>query len=257
MSIEAQKFLENNNIKLEKGQFRLFDAKDINQIIENYSVYYNCDVKQVCIKDIVGYEYAWHKESNDLFESFNNYFNSEGDSYHSRANGMLNYSSSEIIEKIASSFIIEPINVTEFEDNKFVISTNGIHRFHILKVAYLGELAKCKTQEEIDYVNTRFTIPAKVEKIDYFKSYCSYLLNNFHKNANSSFWLRCDKKDPSLCVFDQKTNHFSFTDEELLEYVKSNLYNSVFDNYEIMYYSQKYPSFNDFINNRIKKNNQK
>jgi len=97
MSIVVEKFLKENEFDLKEEQCRLLESRDINQILSDYMVTSNDVSKNVCMKNIVGYDYSRRNESNDLFTSFSNYFDNNGDSYHSRANGMLNYSVNEIV----------------------------------------------------------------------------------------------------------------------------------------------------------------
>ena len=247
ISVAAQKFLERNKIDLVEGKERLYETKDINILLDNYMISNDIGNKFVCIKDIYGYSYSWRMESNDLFKSFNNYFNSEGDSYHSRANGMLDYSSDEIVERLENSFIKEPIILLEVEDNKYVVETNGIHRFNVLKVSYLGEISKCKTEEEIERVNKLFTIPVKVNKIDIFKSYCNYLLNKF-KKEEGRFWVSSNTNNSDLCAIEHGDEKFTLTNDELLEYVKNNIKEDAIDDEQIEWFTSQYPSFADFIN---------
>lgn len=252
MSIAAQRFLEKNEIDLKIGQ-QLYETKDINEILEYYGVSINIGWKDVCIKDILGYDYGWRNEPNDLLKCFNSYFDSEGDTYHSRANSMLDYSSSEMIEKLKASFKNEPICLSEVEDNKYVIGTNGIHRFIILKVSYLGELSKCTTQEEIEEVNKKFTIPVTVQKTDVFKSYCNYLLNRFGNTNLGNFWFKIDRNNPNLSIVDNGSTKLVLTDEELLDYMIANIQSDIIEEGTINYSCRKYPSFNNFMNLYIEK----
>jgi len=57
---------------------------------------------------------------------------------------MLDYSSEEIIEKLSSSFNDEPICVQEIDKGKYAISTNGMHRYSVLRAHYLLELQRVK-----------------------------------------------------------------------------------------------------------------
>lgn len=250
MSIAAQQFLEKNNILLEKGKHRLYEVKDINIILDEFRV--TSDLireKQICIKDILGFDYSWRRETNDLYQTFNSYFNSEGDSYHSRANGMLEYSSSDIAEKLSASFRVEPIKVVEVEEGKYVVDENGIHRFNILKVSYLGEIAKCTSQEEVEEVNEKFTIPVKVRKIDIFKSYCNYLLNTFKKDSSAFYWIR-SLDESELCSVSYGGTKVTLTNEELLAFVIENVKSEMIEgNWYIEMLADNYDSFKNFIGN--------
>lgn len=257
MSVGARKFLERNNIKLEDLEQSIYEAKDINQILDRYRVSTRITLEQICVRDILGYDYSWRGESNNLLNSFYSYFDTAGDTYHSRANGMLEYDSSEIVDKLGYSFRVEPIEVDEIEHGMYIISNNGIHRFNILKVSYLGELGKCDTDEEKKVIDSKFTIPVKVQKADVFKSYCNYLLNNFG-NEKVHYWLSCDKNDSSLCRVRVGTEEMFFNEEQLGTYVKKNISSEFTNDPEIIYFSQKYSSFGNFMSDFVNdKNNQK
>lgn len=250
MSIAVKKFLEKNKIELHPGQYKIFETNDINQILSDYMVVNEGVNSKIYIKNIVGYDYSWRCESNDLFTSFHNYFDSEGDTYHSRANSMLNYSIYEMVSKLESSFKNEPIVLMEVDNNKYIVSNNGIHRFHILKIAYLGRIAKCNTQEEIDEVNSEFVIPCISQKIDVFKSYCNFILNSCKKEKyEKTFWISIDKDNPDLCNVEYNKEKIIVNNEQLLEFVINNINLELLDNYEMEFYQRKYPSFNEFLSN--------
>lgn len=246
----AQKFLEQNDIDLKLGYQRLYETADINEILERYMVSLNIGWQNVCIKDILGYDYGWRGEPSDLYQSFTSYFDSEGDTYHSRANSMLNYSSSEMVEKLSQSFKDEPISLLEVEKGKYVVETNGIHRFNILKVCYFGEIKKCRSQEEIDAVNKKFTIPVQVSKIDIFKSYCNYLLNRFQSD---NVWFSIDKSNSKLSILSYEMKKITLNNHELLQHISDNIKPEIIEESEINYFCQKYPSFKEFLSLYIEK----
>lgn len=250
MSNVAKRFLKENNIALEEGQVRVFETKDINKILAEYGIIYNFEEqKYICIRDIVGFDYSWRGDTNDLYYNFNSYFNDMGDSYHSRANGMLNYLSSDIVEKLMPSFKSEPMKVLEVEDGKCIIYGNGIHRFNILKVSYLGEISKCTSKEKLEEVNKKFTIPVALGKIDIFKSYCNYLLNKFKKNPAMNYWIEV-LEDPNICSVSYNKTKETLTNEELLNFIIDNTELEMIESdLELARYILDYDSFNSFISN--------
>lgn len=73
-----------------------------------------------------------------------NFFGDKNDGYHTRSLGMLDYTSEEIVPKLQNSFEVEPMILDEVDDGKYCISTNGMHRYTILRIHYL--LDKLKKQ---------------------------------------------------------------------------------------------------------------
>ncbi len=243
MSNSAMNFLEKNHIPLSFGMYKICRLQDINQILDSYQVACGSELKNVCVRDILGFDYHLYYGSSDFFTSFCHYFDDKGDSYHSRDNGMLQYSSSEMVERLQKSFEEEPISVKEMDDTYF-ISINGLHRFHILKCSYLGEISKCKTREEMDEVDKKFVIPVKVSKIDIFKSYCNFLLHNF---SLGDYWFYCDGKRSDLCEISYSSSKVKLTDYELVSFIKERVDFSKVSIKELDYLCQEYPSFKEFM----------
>ena len=64
-------------------------------------------------------------------------------------------------------------------DNKHVILTNGMHRFIVLRLLYLNERGKC-SNNNLDNLNQKYTIPVQTTKVDTTKTYCKYLIDIFN-----------------------------------------------------------------------------
>ena len=224
MSIIVEKFLKENQFNLSEGQHKLLESRDINHILSDYMVVGHNKNDKICIKNIVGYDYSWRNESNDLFTSFNNYFNNEGDLYHSRANSMLKYSIDNIVSILERSFVSEPISLLKVENDQYIIDINGIHRFHILKVAYLARISKSTTKEDAQKIDDEFSIPCLIHEIDVFKSYCNYILNTCKKEEyDKHFWLSTNKDNSEICEVEYNGEKQKYNVEQLLEFMINNI----------------------------------
>ena len=125
-----------------------------------------------------------------------------------------------------------------------------MHRFTVLRINYILELMKGKKREEVD---KQFTFSANVTKIDYFKTYCNYLLCNIDNDVD---FLKYASNDNYQINYDlikiiMKNGHKEFVStEELYDRVLSKLDNiSVRFINDIEYYYKKIPSFKEFIDN--------
>ncbi|MDD6879633.1 MAG: hypothetical protein PUD59_05385 [bacterium] len=245
MSESVEKFIKKNNISKEIINKSIFDVNDINRILGENLVTTHRFNTNVCIKDIVGFDYSWRGDTDNLLYNFNKYFDNDGDLYHSRDNGMLEYSTYEMPTKLVNSFLKEPITVIEIENGKCVIESNGIHRFHILKVSYLNEISKCKNDYEKREIDKLFTIPVEKNQVDILKSYSCFMLNNYCINNEKRYWIYVDRKNPDISIISVDNEKIRLTDEELIEFVKKNVNVS---EEELEQYRKYYPSFNDYVN---------
>lgn len=184
LSEEAQEFLSKNGTTYEdlrtKVSTRLYSLQDNDSIIFDYLISLDREPKNISIADIVGYDYTFANTitTSDIFKSFPNFFQKNGDSYHTRANGMLEYTSDNMIQKLLRSFKEEPIKLVGATKGKYVIDVNGLHRYTLLRSLYLIELSKLgDNQEEIEKLNAKYTIPVEASEIDFIKTYSHYILS--------------------------------------------------------------------------------
>lgn len=179
MNEDAVKFMEKNGfdpILLEAdldSAFILRKPQHLNDVLSKSTAFYNpAESMEISIADIYGYDTC---KGENIFESFEKYFESNGDTYHTRSIGLLDYSSDEIIKKIDRSFYSEPIKVAEVEKNKYVITVNGRHRFTVLRAHYLMELYKSIIPDEKE-LKEKYKIPVKCERLNTLKTYSVYIL---------------------------------------------------------------------------------
>lgn len=183
LSDDTLDFLKRNGTSYEelreKVDTRLYSLKDIDYIVNSYLIRLDREPKQVSIADIVGYDYEFANtiNTNDIFESFPNFFQTNGDSYHTRANAMLEYTGDNIVQGLLRSFKVEPIKIGATPKGKYIIDVNGLHRYTVLRSLYLIELSRLgEDKEAITELNSKYTIPVEASEIDYIKTYSHYVL---------------------------------------------------------------------------------
>lgn len=175
-----------HNIDLDKIEklsgSKIQSTEDINVIVYTNGLYSKKEDTYISVGDILGYDYKWRissSQSPNILSCFSSYFDRKGMSYQTRSIGMLDYSSEEVITALMQSFKREPIVLSEADEGKYVVSSNGLHRYTILRLHYLNEISKASSEEEKLAIKEKYKIPVKVEKIDYIKTYCNYLLDYF------------------------------------------------------------------------------
>src|SRR5574344_1063660 len=135
MTIDEQNFFKKFDIDYNKlleksadnNNAYIFNDFEINPIVASYGIFVGKSEKRmVSVADILGYNM---RSETNIFKSIPNFFETDGDGYHSRSIGLLNYSSDEIMGQLKSSFEKEPISLQEIKNNKYIISNNGLHRF--------------------------------------------------------------------------------------------------------------------------------
>ena len=256
MNREFMEFIERHDINIGAiyNELRIYNEQDINKIIYENRLDSEREDAFVSIADIIGYDYSWRKQSNNLARNFSSFFG-KGSSYQNRSLGMLEYTSNEIIEKLSNSFTSEPIQILEIDEGKKVVTDNGLHRYNVLRIHYLNELNKIKgDKEKENELRKKYTIPVRLTKVDLIKTYCQFLIkeaslskiyvsNNYDKN-----WDRT-----GLVEVTEGNKRIILNDEELLNYTKEKIKNMSkgmrewFD-LNITRYSEKYKSFEEFIN---------
>jgi len=143
----------------------LVEYEHYNYPISKYAVYGPYQVKMVNVDDVLGIP-NYLLTSPSFVENFTDIFADNGDIYHTRANGMLDYSGEDVLEKLGRSFEVETMKFYQMGD-KFFVSGNGMHRFFLLKMHSL--IAKYKNKD------AQFVIPADVQEMDYLKTYVNFI----------------------------------------------------------------------------------
>lgn len=184
LSSDTLEFLQRNGTSYEelkdKVDTRLYSLKDADYIVYSYLISLDREPKQVSIADIIGYDYEFANtvNTNDIFKSFPNFFQTGGDTYHTRANGMLEYTGDNVVNGLLKSFRVEPMKLGGATKGKYIIDVNGLHRYTVLRSLYLIELSRLGDDKEaIRQLNDKYMIPVEVAEIDYIKTYSHYVLS--------------------------------------------------------------------------------
>ena len=198
MTKDIYAFLKRNNIAditdfITKSDFKIDSLEtNISSMEINGCVYCSNDRRVIPLSQILGFSKSHCKIDKSFFSNFDTFFDSDiSDSYHNRAIGMLKYSPEEIMEQLSTSFNREPIKTISIED-KYYISSNGLHRFMALKLYYMLELYQGKTIEELD---KKYMIEVENKDIDLFSTFTGYFGSTFNpsiacdNSVNKKEWL--------------------------------------------------------------------
>ena len=219
--------------------------------IARFAVYGDYKDDLVDIKDVIGIPNYLAKEPGFL-DNFSLLFDPHGDNYHSRANGMLRYSSDEVVERLERSFVQEPIKLYEI-DGKYFLSANGNHRIHLFMMHYLMDTYKGVEIED------KYKIPVVSEKMDVVKTYANYI--------GSLLW---DERFSVYSHLDEKYNKTAeaevvyhgekliLSDDELIQFTHEKLnslreldedyYIDVIQNMWVKYQREETGLFKNFVN---------
>ena len=173
-------FLVRNKIDLKKfkniNSSHIYDTNEINSLVAKYGFYYDRENASISIGDIIGYEKSINQSSN-IFYSLGNYFDSSKDLYHARCVELLEYSSNDLLEVLKKSFIDHPIIVNEIPNNKYIINTNGFHRYTVLRAHFVNESYNMDIDsDEYAKIKKKYEIPLQLRKLDLTMTYCKFLL---------------------------------------------------------------------------------
>ena len=224
-----KRFLDENNIDVEQirklPEAKTLTGKEINPIAFDYGIWKKNEEGIISITDVIGaYNFMYSNHAN-IIDSMRSYFGDHSNTYASRADGMLSYSNNDIIEKLSNSFKIEPICISEYEPDKYTISSNGMHRYHLLRIHYLNEVTKPGiTEEEKERLKQKYSIPVRVAKLDYIKTYCNFILNF----VNQDYYVSTELDDNYMLTGNAVLTELNketrvLNDTQLIEYVKNKL----------------------------------
>lgn len=197
-SSTIEKFLYDNDSNIENLQeyfnsnvFGTLKAKendvDYTLTCQN-TIYSNSEIENICIKDIIG---TLCEDKNLTLEQMLESLYSNQNSYSSRNNSFLKMNIDSNIENIRQ---LAPINIVMI-DNKYYIKSDGNHRIYYLLLCYLLEISKCKSTEEIEQTNKKYTFAYNVSK----KSNSELL------NMISYAMIKCRVEDLKVLFIDNST----------------------------------------------------
>lgn len=255
LNIDEEKFnsLEGSRIKK--------DA-DVNPILSRFVLYKNReDNKRVSIANVVGYNYDSQGLSRGLINNLSEFFDKDGDNYHSRSVSMLDIPQNEIMNVLDNSFKREPMCLLEVDKGVYNIGNNGLHRFHILKTHYLDELSKLDTSDKnaVKKLKEKYSFNANVSEIDYLKSYSAFMLKLLDENLylESHYDSNYELTGKSQLINHRKPEEeIILTDDQLVEmvnkkynkFLKESSRKEVKRIEEMIKQSSKFESFTEFYN---------
>ena len=183
MSKESIKFLEKNgidpNFVRSKVDCTIYSREDINKIVSDYEFQTPRTRKNVSIAYIVGYDTDWRDVVPDIYLSIDDLFSSTASTYESRSLSMLEYTKDNVVDGLRKSLEVfsEEMVLIETGEGSYVVFTNGLHRYTVLRAFYLMETAYAKDDDEmLEKIAKKYTIPVQVVGIDLEKTYSKYLL---------------------------------------------------------------------------------
>jgi len=233
----------------------IYSTRDINKIIADYGIY-DCEKdEEVSIGDIIGCNFFENQNNKNIFYALNNFFNGSGSRYQQRSIGLLDYSSGEIINILGPSFKKEPIYIEELPENKYLISSNGLHRYTILRTYFLKESYHLdKDSKEFMELKAKYKIPVKLKKVNLIKTYANYLLSSHPElGFNLKLELNDNYEYTEKVILELNNKQYILDEDELIDYLNDVIRNTDSQNYFdwIKIYSEKYESFKTFINNNF------
>jgi len=189
-----------------------------------------------------------YKGKNILY-TFENFYQKNGDGYHTRALELLEYKSGEQLLKGLERRNRDTIDmkVKQIEDGKYIISNNGLHRFTVLRFHYLlDSMRKEKTEEELREL---YKIPVTLTAITNLKqTYCNYLIQKANPNIS---WISFNSKEDRITIYYNSGKESQVINEENLLYLAIQSVDMLDSNslLEVINYYNSYDSFHMFIDN--------
>lgn len=248
MNSDIQRFFERNNIDIRQVSSnvdcRVYSEYQINEISERYAVRQKQQETEVCIADILGYRDG----RANIFLTMGDFFDSQGDGYHRRSIGMLDYSSDEIMWQLADSLEREPIVIDDTGEGKYVVSSNGLHRYTVFRAHYLSELEKCHGDPKKQLrLREKYMIPVKINELDHIKTYSKFLLTRYNPNIKSirSEWNENYKYTGKMSIRYSDGKEIAVDDKELIGIVRETMLQQ--QNFDDLQKYFKYDSFKQFV----------
>lgn len=249
---DAIRFIQKNGIDIDSirdtGCSHIMISEEINEIVADNLICKAGRSGDVSIADVLGFELS--SDDSDLFTNIKNLFDSNGDGYHCRSVGMLEYSSDEIMGNLRRSFQTEKMELLCFSDTEYLITDNGRHRFTVLRAHYLSEYIKVKDDEEaVAQLRKKYEFPASISDVDYVKTYSHFILKTVlgEKCSVRADWDTSYNYTGKSFVRYPDGQSVTLTDEELIDIVRENIELVTPETYQMLSdYTDKIPSFRDF-----------
>ena len=232
-----------------------YSSSDINPIVSKYGIFdYVYEDRFISVADILGHDATINcggYEGKNILHTFDNFFQKNGDGYHTRALGLLRYTSGEQLlrELERRNHDTKDMKVKELEDGKYIISGNGLHRFSVLRFHYLlDSMKKEKSSEELYEL---YKIPVHlVSKTNLKKTYCNYLMQKANKNIT---YISFDNKKDEVIIYYGSSEQCQVMNEERLMYLMIQSIDNL-DSYgllEIVHFYNNCNSFKEFVDGYV------
>lgn len=235
---------------LESKEFSHKSSKDINEIVSKYGVFDSpFEPMEVSIADIIGHDHYPNMRGQNILYTLPNFFSLNGDTYHMRANGLLSYKSGEeMLEGLRKrNNDTKDMRIAEIETGSYIIYSNGLHRYTLLRTHYLLDLMRgFKSIEELKKL---YTIPVTLEyRVNYMRTYSNYLI--IMANPDIKF---ISFQDGEIKIYYYDENRQDVISENALltlvlascELFDTQQIDIIFRNYE------KYASFREYIDTNV------
>lgn len=249
-------FLQNNNTKpedIQNANFSVMSDTEINPILNRYYIPGKRVKKEISIANILGYSYENLDLGTNLIENLSHFFDAEGTTYQTRSVGMLTMDREQCIVTLKNVSKSDTIYVRECEKNKYIITDNGMHRYHVLRFHYLNALSQIDihNREQISALQDKCTIPVEVQETDYIKTYSYYILRKLIPQIELRAEYDSNYEKTGNVVVQIQDKRIVFTDEQLIDFLQKtiNQNREKIDRYLDMleYYQKWLPTFKKFL----------
>lgn len=238
-----------------KKESYIYDPIEINELVAKYGFYNEEENAFISIADIIGYEKNITQSSN-IFLSISYFFESNADEYHSRSVDLLNYNSNNLLEVLKKSFLIDPMAVKEMPNKKYIVVSNGFHRYTLLRAHFVNESYNMDPNLD-EYINLKkkYEIPIQLHRLDLTKTYCKLLLLN-NPNFKGKIIPELDynyQNTGNVILILPNNKKIVVRDNELIEIIRLFIKNTINVDYFklISYYYYNFEDFKIFINNNF------
>lgn len=256
MNNDVIKFLQKNDLDTEKIDDYDFSIKsdiEINPILNRYYIPGNRIKKEISISNILGYDYEYNDLSTDLIKNLSYFFDSKGSTYQTRSISMLTMYRDQCVDALKNVSKIDTVYVRECEKNKYIITDNGMHRYHVLRFHYLNELSQIdsKDKEQVKALNNKYTIPVEVQETDYIKTYSYFILRKLIPQIELKAEYNANYDRTGNVVVSYQDKQKVLTNEQLLDFLQKTINKNrekveqYSDNFT--YFQELLPTFKNFL----------
>ena len=244
LGIDIKSFLHDDRCKYHNLQ-------EENHIVRNYGIYVRSEKPKrlISVANIVGHDMCRELSNKNILYTVSEFYDyQKRDEYHNRAIGLLKYTSGEeLIEEFASrNYETRDMHLVDIGSGKYEISSNGLHRFTVLRTLYLKDLLSEKYSDE--ELKVKYKIPVKVPyTLDYNRTYCNFLIKQVETNVS---YIEFYNDEITVCFKDGSKKNI--TENELLHMAKKSALFIMAENPNLLASNyRKYSTFKKFIDENI------